>query len=205
MTQLFDSFSLNTFYRSLGKKLSGLLHTDDDDWADFGLSKGNHQDQERRSRSRTKSPLEQDPDLFEKVPEEDEAENRVEDEEVNESVGPLERWTSSNSIRNNHQSNVNSDNKEPVRRKSSEMSITMKSRLEAFEREKQQQQMEDRRSTEPEPDKQFGEKLKNFQKISSQSDLKQKELAKGPTKPPPPLSYSQLIDVSVISSLSLSN
>ena len=52
-------------------------------------------------------------------------------------------------------------------------------------------------SVEAEPDGQFREKLKNFQKISSQNDLKELKPAKGSIKPPPPLSYSKLIDVSI--------
>ena len=74
----------------------------------------------------------------------------------------------------------------------------MKSRLEAFQAESTES-FERKTSVEapPEHEKVFKEKLKNFQKISSQSDLNEPVLAKGSTKPPPPLSYSKLIDVRI--------
>ncbi len=165
--------------------MSGLLHTDDDDWSDLGLNnKGRSESDSSDKRSASKSPIQT-------INEEERPENAQEESE--DENRPLERWNSGNVG-----ANANAANNEPVRRKSSEMSSTMKSRLEAFELQRQQE-AQSRRSTEPEPDGMFKEKLKNFQKISSQSDLKQKELAKGPTKPPPKMSYSKLIDVSRIS------
>ena len=77
----------------------------------------------------------------------------------------------------------------------------MKSRLEAFQNDKEGSDSFERKTSveaPPEHEKVFKEKLKNFQKISSQSDLNEPVLAKESTKPPPPLSYSKLIDVSDI-------
>ena len=93
-----------------------------------------------------------------------------------------------------------------MRRKSSELSSTMKSRLEAFERAKAEAEAEAeeerKRSTSVQPptsdhDEKFREKLKNFQKISSQTDLNARNAFNKAEnkKPPPPLSYSKLIEV----------
>lgn len=74
----------------------------------------------------------------------------------------------------------------------------MKSRLEAFQAGNSVNGGEMRKSSvdaPPEHESQFKEKLKTFQKISSQSDMSEPLLAKGSTKPPPPLSYSKLIEV----------
>ncbi len=111
-----------------------------------------------------------------------------------------------------------------VRRKSSEMSSTMKSRLEAFEaaREEVEENTRKQRLIEPEPgtytrgqnqsrmlstdyfwnfpDEKFREKLKNFQRISSRGELTEGKPDKGQAKapPPPPLKYSQLIAVRIV-------
>merc|ERR1719188_2626014 len=82
----------------------------------------------------------------------------------------LERWTSSNSL-------TGGQNKsEPSRRKSSEVSASMKIRLEAFEdRRKAEALSDEQRAKErielDEHEEKFREKLKTFQKISSRSEL----------------------------------
>ena len=100
----------------------------------------------------------------------------------------LERWTSSSSLNQ-------SKNREPARRKSSEMSTNMKSRLEAFEKAQREEEERERakKAVELENNEHVGhfrEKLKNFQKISSQTDLgveRARNSVSSDRKPPPPL------------------
>ena len=104
-----------------------------------------------------------------------------------DSLITVEKWTGSSSKESR-------DRDANVRRKSSEMSSTMKSRLEAFEREAEAEKERLRKASSVSvevQDEKFREKLNNFQKISSQTDLK---VIREPG-PPPPLSYSKLIEV----------
>ena len=189
------------YSRSLSKKLSGLLHTDENDWSDLGLTQpGDHNNSFHNDRSLSRSPIHEEDDNNHAS--EHEPRPEAEGEEGPES---LERWTSSSSLsRGNTQ-----PNREPARRKSSEMSSTMKSRLEAFERARKEEEEEReraKRAVELENNEHVGhfrEKLKNFQKISSQTDLgvssgdqRARSSVSSERKPPPPLSYSKLIEVS---------
>jgi len=224
---------------SLGKKLSGLLHTgDENDWSDLGLESldssgggnggggngGQHSNggsssnggtphiSRDKSRSKSKSP--EVASIREAVAEDDEYEEGgenggggggddvgdfVNDSEMASSSSSvpqqLERWTSSNSLRQ--------EQSEPSRRKSSEVSASMKIRLEAFEdRRKMESLSDEARAKEKfeldEHEEQFKEKLKTFQKISSRGELgsggKVAGLEAEDKKPPPPLKYKDLIN-----------
>lgn len=74
----------------------------------------------------------------------------------------------------------------PIRRKSSELSLSMKSRLEAFTSSKNEEDEKNKRIVEP--DNTFREKLQTFRKISEPQP--EEDLPKGPK---PPLSYKTLI------------
>ena len=73
-----------------------------------------------------------------------------------------------------------------VRRKSSELSLSMKSRLEAFTKNQDDENNANKRIVEP--DNAFREKLQTFRKISEPQP--EEEVPKGPK---PPLSYKTLI------------
>ena len=199
-------------FRSLGKKFSGLLHNDDLDWSDLGLEKepGSSGANEANKRSPSKSPTEQ---TIQEEPDNLNESSKVE-VIVRKSVSPdsdhsqgLERWTSSSSVGQRGGVVGVGGGGEPARRKSSEMSSSMKSRLEAFERQEEERRKEKARLEElDEHEERFKEKLKTFQKISSQTDLNSvsgngsggdtKGFKRDESKkPPPPLSYSQLIEV----------
>lgn len=180
-----------------------MLHTDEDDWSDLGLAKpsaGDSYSHDKR-RSFSKSPVSPVPESDEDHPHNSDYEREDgDDEEEDEDGEPqsLERWKSSTSLSGSQKP------REPARKKSSELSKTMRSKLEAFERAQkeeaeQKRQIEEKRKLELENEHvgHFREKLKNFQKISSQSELKNKDGFKSGEKkqPPPPLSYSKLIEV----------
>lgn len=74
----------------------------------------------------------------------------------------------------------------PIRRKSSELSLSMKSRLEAFTNNKNEEDEKNKRVVEP--DNTFREKLQTFRKISEPQP--EDDVPKGPK---PPLSYKTLI------------
>ena len=76
----------------------------------------------------------------------------------------------------------------PIRRKSSELSTTMKSRLEAFNKMQDEGNDEAGKSRNVEPDETFREKLQAFRKISEPQP--EDDTPKGPK---PPLSYKTLI------------
>lgn len=81
-----------------------------------------------------------------------------------------------------------------MRRKSSELSNSMKSRLEAFISPQQTSLTDGREKpvdNTPEPDESFHEKLQTFRKISEGVKADDE-----PKKPKPPLTYSSLIGVS---------
>lgn len=184
--------------------MSGLLHTaDENDWSDLGLERepddssngGSTGSLNRDKRSSSKSPI------VDAINEED---SGGEDQPEGGSNGkaPIERWTSSNSLTSSS-AGTSQPSAAAARRKSSEMSSTMKIRLEAFEeRQKMESQSEEARKMEQlelvEHEEQFRSKLKNFQKISSRSELMEggnNVNASEEKKPPPPLSYSKLIEV----------
>lgn len=75
-----------------------------------------------------------------------------------------------------------------VRRKSSELSTSMKSRLEAFTKQQQEEADKAAKARAVEPDETFREKLQAFRKISEAKA--EDEVPKGPK---PPLSYKTLI------------
>lgn len=105
-----------------------------------------------------------------------------------EGVPVLNRKTSAPVLPYGNSGLKNSENEKeppPVRRKSSELSSTMKSRLEAFTK---QEEEEKNAKKMVEPDNTFREKLQTFRKISEPQP--EEEMPKGPK---PVLSYKTLI------------
>eukprot|EP00095_Tigriopus_kingsejongensis_P003651 maker-scaffold11_size778918-snap-gene-0.12 protein:Tk03651 transcript:maker-scaffold11_size778918-snap-gene-0.12-mRNA-1 annotation:"inner centromere" len=184
---------------NLSKKLSGLLHTEEDDWSDLGLGKASSSSTSQIRRSSSKSPASPLHEYEEDHPdhgyEEEELEEEDDEEDENADPRSLERWTSATSLSHGQRP------REPVRKKSSELSQSMKGKLEAFERareEEERRMKEEKRKLDLENEHvgHFREKLLNFQKISTQTDLQDKGGLKSGEKklPPPPISYRKLIE-----------
>ena len=197
-------------YRSIGKKLSSLLYTNgEDDWSDLGLEKGHH------SKDQAELPIEKPikkqqrqslPTNLSKIEDKEEVKKELEEttdlvrnlsknpqgglDGYGEGVPVLNRKTSA-PVMPYGSPRAASEEKEPppVRRKSSELSSSMKSRLEAFTSGKIDE-IEDTANAKRivEPDNTFRQKLQNFRKISEPQPEPEQ-----PPGPKPKLSYKNLI------------
>ena len=206
-------------FRSIGKKLSSLLYTsgEDLDWSEMGLDK---EEEEEYNRHQENVP-DRDEDKKNKLRHHSTSPPPVREELGMEETPQPPEWASSG-VQNwtqvirqdapkraisspvvTYTQRINSDDVEndkqqqpQVRRKSSELSSTMKSRLEAFNMQEGQSsgsnsmENESRQTTAGliEPDQQFQKKLMAFRKIS-EGKLEQPQ----DMKPKPPISISSLL------------
>lgn len=193
---------------SIGKKLSGLLHNDEDDWSDLGLEKipkinqnnsseissvPAKQNLPKETKKRTSLPATIKENQIQVTNDEVKSASRTpggyfNNDGYGEGVPVLNRKTSAPVLPYGNSGLKNSENEKeppPVRRKSSELSSTMKSRLEAFTK---QEEEEKNAKKMVEPDNTFREKLQTFRKISEPQP--EEEMPKGPK---PVLSYKTLI------------
>ena len=203
-------------YRSIGKKLSSLMYTSgDDDWSDLGLQRGQSKDEyeeelrmtsptsvlpEKPSKKKQRQSL---PTNLSKI--EDQEEVKLELDESTDLIrslsknpqGGLDGYGEGVPVLNRKISapvlpygspRAASEEKEPpaVRRKSSELSSSMKSRLEAFTSGKVDEDDKSKRVVES--DNTFRQKLQNFRKISEPQPEPEQ-----PPGPKPKLSYKNLI------------
>ena len=199
-------------FRSIGKKLSSLMYTSgDDDWSDLGLER---EPSQPKSDTEQFEPMEQQPKPPKKhqrqsLPTnlgkiEDKEEVKKELEETTDLIrslsrnpqGGLDGYGEGVPVLNRKTSapvmpygspRSTSEEKEPppVRRKSSELSVSMKSRLEAFTSKNEDSETNKRVV---EPDNTFRQKLQNFRKISEPQPEPEQ-----PQGPKPKLSYKNLI------------
>ena len=204
------------FCRSIGKKLSTLLYTDgEEDWSDLGLEKSTSSSAlPSSSQSKPPTSISGPPKKRTSLPaatskpevvnSKEEVKKEVEEitnfvktatrtpggggDGYGEGVPVLNRKTSAPVMPYGSPRGPSEEKEVPaVRRKSSELSTSMKSRLEAFTKQ-QQEEADKAKARAVEPDETFREKLQAFRKISEAKA--EDEMPKGPK---PPLSYKTLI------------
>lgn len=196
---------------SIGRKLSSLLYTNgEEDWSDLGLEKNTSGGSKsppleaNKSPDRTaapthsesplpRTPVEADVGREEKAKSEDRTELVINASRApwggyyGEGVPVLNRKTSAPVLPYGSAPGTSEspDGPPSVRRKSTELSNTMRSRLEAFTNIHEEN---NRAAKSVEPDETFREKLQTFRKISEPGDDDRR-----PKGPKPPLSYKTLI------------